>query len=181
MLIGNLMGYDEQRIEVRENTENKNFLPLNVGVFGTVGSGKSNTVQVLVEEASNAGWGCVIIDVEGEYVRMNEPSQRPDMNFILSENYSLAPEGINNFKVYVPSSGASDASQSIRFKVPIAELDISIISDILEFSEPEFRLYERTVEATQRPHLQNQSSRSANSWELTNTYTTLSLYTGKPD
>jgi uncharacterized protein len=160
MLIGSLMGYDEQRIEVRENTENKNFLPLNVGVFGTVGSGKSNTVQVLVEEASKANWGCVIIDVEGEYVRMNEPSHRPDMNTILSEHYSIAPEGIKDFRVYVPSSGASDADHSIRFKVPIAELDISIISDILEFSEPEFRLYERTMEATHRPHLQNQSSRS---------------------
>ncbi len=160
MLIGSLMGYDDHRIEVRENTENKNFLPLNVGVFGTVGSGKSNTVQVLVEEASKANWGCVIIDVEGEYVRMNEPNHRPDMNTILSENFAISPEGIKDFRVYVPSSGASDADHSIRFKVPIAELDISIISDILEFSEPEFRLYERTVEATQRPHLQNQSSRS---------------------
>ncbi len=154
------MGYDEHRIEVRENTETKNFLPLNVGVFGTVGSGKSNTVQVLVEEASKAGWGCVIIDVEGEYVRMNEPNHRPDMNTLLKNNYSISPEGIKDFRVYVPSSGASDAEHSIRFKVPIAELDISIISDILEFSEPEFRLYERTVEATHRPHLQNQSSRS---------------------
>jgi uncharacterized protein len=160
MLIGNLMGYDEQQIEVYENTENKNFLPLNVGIFGTVGSGKSNTVQVLVEEASSANWGCVIIDVEGEYVRMNEPNHNQDMNAILGENYSISPDGIKDFKVYVPSSGASDADHPIRFKVPIAELDISIISDILEFSEPEFRLYERTVEATQRPHLQNQSSRS---------------------
>ncbi len=109
MLLGSLMGYEEQRIEVRANTENKNFLPLNVGIFGTVGSGKSNTVQVLVEEASSADWACVIIDVEGEYVKMNEKNNRPDMNLILSENYSIAPEGIKDFKVYVPSSGASDA------------------------------------------------------------------------
>jgi uncharacterized protein len=157
MLIGNLMGYEEHRIEVRENTENKNFLPLNVGIFGTVGSGKSNTVQVLVEEASSAGWACIIIDVEGEYVRMNEPDDRPDMKLILGENYSLAPEGIKDFRVYVPSSGASDADHPVRFKVPISQLDISIVSDILEFSEPEFRLYERTVEATQRINLQKQA------------------------
>jgi hypothetical protein len=42
--------------------------------------------------------------------------------------------------------------------VPISELDISIVSDILEFSEPEFRMYERTVEATQRTHSQNHAS-----------------------
>ena len=159
MLIGSLMGYEEHRIEVRENTENKNFLPLNVGIFGTVGSGKSNTVQVLVEEASQANWACVVIDVEGEYVKMNEPDNRPEMNRILTENYSIDPEGINDFRVYVPSSGSSDADDPIRFKVPISELDISIVADILEFSEPEFRMYERTIEATQRTNSQNQTSR----------------------
>ena len=150
MLIGSLMGYEEQRVQVRENTDNKNFLPLNVGIFGTVGSGKSNTVQVLVEEASKANWACVIIDVEGEFVRMNEPAENPETNRILRENYSIAPEGIEDFIVYVPSSGSSDADNPIDFKVPIAELDVSIISDILEFSEPEFRMFERTVEASQR-------------------------------
>jgi DNA helicase HerA-like ATPase len=154
------MGYEEQRIEVRVNTENKNILPLNVGIFGTVGSGKSNTVQVLVEEASNANWACVLFDVEGEYVKMNEPNDRADMNLILSEHYSIGSEGIKDFRVYVPSSGTSDAEYPSRFKVPISELDISIISDILEFSEPEFRMYERAVEVTQRTTPQNHSSRS---------------------
>jgi DNA helicase HerA-like ATPase len=161
MLLGSIMGYEEQRIEVRINSENKNILPLNVGIFGTVGSGKSNTVQVLVEEASNANWACVIIDVEGEYVKMSEPGERPDLNAILRENYSLAPEGIQDFRVYVPSSGTSDADHPSRFKVPISELDISIISDILEFSEPEYRMYERAMEATQRSNPQSHSSRLA--------------------
>jgi uncharacterized protein len=159
MLLGSLMGYEDPQIEVRANTENKHFLPLNVGIFGTVGSGKSNTVQVLAEEASSANWACVIIDVEGEYVKMNEKSTRADMNRILSEKYSVTPEGIRDFRVYVPSSGASEADAPVRFKVPISELDISIISDILEFSEPEFRLYERTIEATQRTNLQKSSVR----------------------
>jgi DNA helicase HerA-like ATPase len=159
MLLGSLMGYEEQRIEVRVHTENKNILPLNVGIFGTVGSGKSNTVQVLVEEASNANWACVLIDVEGEYVRMDEPNDRPEMNLILSENYSIAPEGIKDCRVYVPSSGTSDAEYPSRFKVPISELDISIVSDILEFSEPEFRMYEKAVDRIQRTGSQNHSSR----------------------
>lgn len=159
MLLGSLMGYEEQCLEVRVQTENKNILPLNVGIFGTVGSGKSNTVQVLVEEVSNANWACVVIDVEGEYVRMNEPNDHPEMNLILSENYSIAPEGIKDFRVYVPSSGASDAEQPSRFKVPISELDISIVSDILEFSEPEFRMYEMAVDRVQRTGSQNHSSR----------------------
>jgi len=160
MLIGSLMGYDEKQVEIRANAENKHFLPLNVGVFGTVGSGKSNTVQVLVEEASNAGWACVVIDVEGEYVRMNDAQSRPDMNRILRERYSIDSEGMQDFQVFVPSSGSSDADHARSFKVPIADLDISIVSDILEFSEPEFRLYEMAVEASQRTPSQRRSSKS---------------------
>lgn len=159
VLIGHLMGYDEERIEVRANSENKNFLPRNVGIFGTVGSGKSNTVQVLVEEASAAEWACVIIDVEGEYVRMNEASDRADMNAILRERYSLDPSGVVDFRVYVPSSGATEATNPIRFKVPIAQLDISVISDILEFSEPQFRMFDRVVEYTRRNLSQVRSPR----------------------
>jgi DNA helicase HerA-like ATPase len=176
MLLGSLIGYDEQRVEVRVNIENKNFLPLNVGIFGTVGSGKSNTVQVLVEEASHADWACVVIDVEGEYVRMHEPQDRPDMNLLLRERYSIPPEGIEDFQVYVPSSGASDADHASSFKVPISELDISIVADILDFSEPEFRLYERAVEATQRNPSRNRSSRSgAASGDPTYPYTLADL------
>lgn len=160
MLLGSLVGYDEQRVEVRVHSENKNILPLNVGIFGTVGSGKSNTVQVLIEEASNADWACIVIDVEGEYVRMNEPQDRADLNLILRESYSVAPQGRHDFQVYVPSAGESDADEPNYFKVPICQLDISIVSDILEFTEPEFRMYQRAVEATQRTTSRNHSSRS---------------------
>ena len=161
MLLGSLIGYEEQRIEVRVHSENKNILPLNVGIFGTVGSGKSNTVQVLVEEASDADWACVVIDVEGECVRMNEPQDRPDMDLILRESYSVPAQGRGDLQVYVPSAGASDAEAPSPFKVPISELDISIISDILEFSEPEYRLFERAVEATGRTPSQHRSTRLA--------------------
>lgn len=159
VLIGHLMGYEEERIEVRANSENKNFLPRNIGIFGTVGSGKSNTVQMLVEEASEAGWASVIIDVEGEYVRMNEANDISDMNSILSQRFSIQPAGITDFKVYVPSSGTSDAASPIRFKVPIAQLDISVIADIMEFSEPQSRMFERVVEFTRRSNNQSGSQR----------------------
>lgn len=150
ILLGHLMGYEEQRIEVKANSENKNFLPRNVGIFGTVGSGKSNTTQTLIEEATLAGWAVVVIDVEGEYVKMNEPNDRADMNSILETKFNLQPLGIKDFQTFVPSSGESEALFPIRFKVPISQLDISVIADIKEFSEPQFRMFERVVETAQR-------------------------------
>lgn len=157
ILLGHLMGYEDQQIQVRADSTNKNFLPRNLGIFGTVGSGKSNTTQVVIEEAIQAGWAVVVIDVEGEYVRMNEPSNRPDMNQILSK-FDLEPAGIEDFQVFVPSSGESDAANPKKFKVPVSQLDMSVISDILEISEAQFRMFETIIDRAQRARPQNPTS-----------------------
>jgi len=162
ILIGQLMGYEAERIEVKADSDNKNFLPRNVGIFGTIGSGKSNTVQVLVEEAISTGWAAVIIDVEGEYVKMNEATERQDMLALLAENYGLSGAGIPDFNVYVPSSGDSDATNPILFKVPIAQLDSNVVFDIQEFSEPQQRMFERVVSFTIRINQQARTSRLGN-------------------
>jgi DNA helicase HerA-like ATPase len=177
ILIGNLMGYEEQKIEVKSDSNNKNFLPRNVGIFGTVGSGKSNTTQMLIEEATMAGWAVVVIDVEGEYVRMNEPNDRVDMNSILKSNFNLDPIGIADFQTFVPSSGDSEAASPIRFKVPISQLDISVIADIKEFSEPQFRMFERVVEEAQRRNTSTTGASSRLGSLGTGTSTTTQPYT----
>lgn len=138
-LLGHLVG--NKRLHVSAHSDSKNFLPRNVGVFGTVGSGKSNTAQVLMEEAIKAGWAVVVVDVEGEYVRMNEPSTDPRMIEILEDQYRLGPEGVPDFRVYHPTSGTSNGAHPRPFKVPISALDPEIVVDILEFSEAEMRVY----------------------------------------
>src|SRR5437762_6047347 len=85
--LGHLMGY--RGVQVQADVQLKNFLPRNVGIFGTVGSGKSNTTQVLAEEALAAGWAVAVIDVEGEYVRMNEPTADAKMAALLTDTYGL--------------------------------------------------------------------------------------------
>ena len=62
-----------QEVPVGLQSRSKEVLPRNVGIFGTVGSGKSNTAQVLIEEASTCGWAVVVLDVEGEYIGMDAP------------------------------------------------------------------------------------------------------------
>lgn len=158
VLLGHLMGYEEEKIEVRADPNNKSFLPRNVGIFGTIGSGKSNTTQVLIEEATKAGWAVVAIDVEGEYVQMNQPTDHATLSTILSERFGQSPAGIRDFRVYVPSSGGSDAVEPIAFKVPIARLSNDIIYDIQEFSEPQQRMFERIIahiRRTSRPAASN--------------------------
>src|SRR5947208_10961655 len=81
--LGHLMGYTG--VKVHADATKKSFLPRNVGVFGTVGSGKSNTIQVLMEEALATGWAVVTVDVEGEYVRMNEKTDDANLTKLLQD------------------------------------------------------------------------------------------------
>src|SRR5438132_2958542 len=50
MVLGAISGQED--IWFRLQSKNKGVLPRNVGIFGTVGSGKTNTSQVVIEEAS---------------------------------------------------------------------------------------------------------------------------------
>ncbi len=148
--LGHLMGYDG--VEVHTDSESKNFIPRNLGVFGTVGSGKSNTTQVIVEEAIEAGWAVVVVDVEGEYVRMNEATDDNSMSEILRSRYGQEPSGINDFRVYVPQSGHSEADSPRRFKVPISQIDPYVLTDLMELTEAQGRLLEGVMEnARNRP------------------------------
>jgi uncharacterized protein len=138
--LGTLLNYDEVTVEA--NSANKGFLPRNVGIFGTVGSGKSNTIQVLMEEALRAGWAVVAIDVEGEYVRMNEETDDARMAEILRRRYpGRLPRGVPDCRVYVPNAGMTDAPAPIPFKVPIADVPEEIVADILEFTEAQVRMW----------------------------------------
>jgi DNA helicase HerA-like ATPase len=146
--LGHLMGYDA--VEVHTDIANKNFLPRNVGIFGTIGSGKSNTTQVLIEESLDADWAVVVIDVEGEYVRMDEDTVDASMIRILRETHGLQPRGVRDLRVYVPSSGGSDAAQPIPFKVPVSGLDHGVVADILELTEAQVRMFGNLAEAAAR-------------------------------
>ena len=148
--MGHLKGHKRAKVYAKSN--NANFLPRNVGVFGTVGSGKSNTAQVLTEEALNAGWAVVLIDVEGEYVRMNEQTTDPHLITVLDQEYHLPAQGVNDFRVYVPSSGKSAAEVSMPFKVPISGLYPEVVADILELSEAEIRVFEMVTAQATRLH-----------------------------
>ncbi|MFE0148532.1 ATP-binding protein [Nonomuraea sp. NPDC059007] len=140
MQLGTLLGYDGVRVEA--DSTNKGFLPRNIGIFGTVGSGKSNTTQVLMEEAIRAGWAVVAIDVEGEYVRMDQGNDEPHLAFLLEKRFGeRLPRGLPDCRVYVPNAGMTDAPRPVFFKVPISDVPEEIVADILELSEAQVRMW----------------------------------------
>src|SRR6516225_2176385 len=112
VLLGCMSGREDLKVSL--SSMSKDVLPRNVGIFGTVGSGKSNTVQVLVEEASARGWAVILLALESEYVDIEQP------------------KGLDDFHVYYPVSCASDRADSQPFTLRIADFDSSITAELLQ-------------------------------------------------
>jgi len=128
-LLGALEGYPEVRIAVRSDA--KAVLPRNVGIFGTVGSGKSNTCQALIEEAAGAGYAVIVVDVEGEYIEMDQPSAETDLHAALAD-FGLAPRGLDPFAVCYPASASSERTDATQFTLRTCDYQPAVLAEILE-------------------------------------------------
>jgi hypothetical protein len=134
MVLGTLAGCDGLRVGLK--SQSKEVLPRNVGIFGTVGSGKSNTSQVLIEEASAAGWAVIVLDVEGEYVGMDEPGDTPDLAEALTR-YGRRPSGLVDFHVLHPASCASERLDSRPFTLRLADFETAVVTELIQATLPE--------------------------------------------
>jgi uncharacterized protein len=134
MLLGNMSGRDDLTVSLQ--SQNKEVIPRNLGIFGTVGAGKSNSTQVLIEEAAANGWAVIVLDVESEYTAMDEPSQEEKL-FPKLASFGRAPQGLADFEVYYPVSCASDRATSRAFTLRIADFETSVIAEILQTTLPE--------------------------------------------
>lgn len=134
MVLGAISGQEE--ILVRLQSQNKAVLPRNLGIFGTVGSGKSNTAQVLIEEAASQGWAVLVLDVEGEYTAMDQPSGDEALAKKLLR-FGKEPAGLDDFQVYHPAGCASERSSSEPFTLRLADFESSLIAEILQASVAE--------------------------------------------
>ena len=142
MVLGYLIGY--KGVKVKLPAHSMDFLPRNVGIFGTVGSGKSNTAQVLIEEAARLGWAVFVLDLEGEYTFMDQPSQEPAVSELESV-FKLKAEGLKNFEVYVPAGRTSTRFKAIRFTIPFHEMDPYILFEIMEATEAQQRYFSKIL------------------------------------
>ena len=134
VLLGSVAGQDALTVHLQ--SDNKGVLPRNLGIFGTVGSGKSNTTQVVIEEASRNGWAVIVLDVEGEYVDMDLPSEEHELHPCLS-TYGRSPEGIPDFQVLYPASCDSEKAGAEPFTLRLANFDANVICEILNVAMPE--------------------------------------------
>ncbi|MDQ2745355.1 MAG: DUF853 family protein, partial [Chloroflexota bacterium] len=71
-------------LEVRVPSDRKDVLPRHTAVLGTTGGGKSTTIAGGTQQAQAAGMAVILLDVEGEYTHLHEPTNDPRMKTALA-------------------------------------------------------------------------------------------------
>jgi DNA helicase HerA-like ATPase len=95
--LGRVMG--DEDIEIGVPSDRKSVLPRHLAVLGTTGAGKSTTIGGLVWQAQQAGMAVVLLDTEGEYVHIGEPTEDARMRRALGE-LGMTPAGVQNTWLY---------------------------------------------------------------------------------
>lgn len=139
MRLGLVVGYEH--VEVGVPSDQKSVLPRHTAVLGTTGSGKSTTISRLVQQAQQAGMAVILLDVEGEYTFMHEPTEDSRMLSGLSERglpaTGLIPARTRLYHLVGRDTANPDHPNLRPFSLQFARLSPYVVSEILEFSDPQ--------------------------------------------
>ncbi|MCS6802890.1 MAG: ATP-binding protein [Chloroflexota bacterium] len=154
ILLGRAVGYNN--LEVRIPSSDKSVLPRHLAVLGSTGSGKSTTVSRLIAEARARGMAIIVLDVEGEYTFIHEPTDDATMLRFLRERgqeaRGIPKEAIRLY--HLVGHGSSNPAHPCRqpFTLMFDQLAPATIAEILELSEAQierfYRAYELAVDLT---------------------------------
>lgn len=129
--------------------DKKSVLPRHTGVLGTTGGGKSTTVSRMIDQAQRQGFAVILLDTEGEYTLMNEPTEDPTMLKLLAER-GEEPHGVEETTLYT-LAGKRTSNPSHPSK---AEFDLSferfspfVVQELLDLSDAQEERFSQAYEA----------------------------------
>lgn len=133
--IGLSLGHDD--ISVSIPSDKKFVLPRHLGILGTTGGGKSTTVSGLISEFQKSNIATILIDTEGEYTHIDQPTEDEGMlNSLKFRNKS--PKGVANTNLlYLIGRESTNPSHTrIReFCLKFENLSPYAVMEILELSD----------------------------------------------
>jgi len=134
--LGVVVGQEE--ITVAIPTDKKSVLPRHLGIMGTTGGGKSTTVSGAVYQLQKTGYATILIDVEGEYTEIDQPTDDPQMQAALARR-GLTPDGIQDLHILHlvgRETGREAAGGAIQaFCLRFSDLSPHAVKEILELSD----------------------------------------------
>ena len=145
--LGLLAGDD---IEVRVPSDRKSVLPRHTGVLGTTGGGKSTTVSRLMEQAVAADCAVILLDTEGEYTQLNEPTDDQAMIAALTER-GIAPAGIDGTRIYRlvgKETTNEDHPDIVEFSPRFESLSPYAVEEIIDLNEAQKDRFRKAYDTT---------------------------------
>lgn len=150
LTLGVADGFDD--LDVRVPADKKGVFPRHLGILGTTGGGKSTTVSGLVAKAKKNNMAIILIDTEGEYCAIHEPTQDVEMIAALQRR-GLEPSGIDNTHIYhlVGRETANPAHPSITpFSLRFSSLSPYAVKEILELNEAQDQRFLKAYDITKK-------------------------------
>jgi DNA helicase HerA-like ATPase len=135
--LGLAIGYAQLPVAVP--SDQKAVLPRHTAVLGTTGGGKSTTIARLIQQAQAAGMAVVVLDVEGEYTFLHEPTDDARMLRALAER-GLAPAGLDEREIGLYHLVGRDTTNPDHphlrtFSLLFEHLSPHTVMEILDLSE----------------------------------------------
>jgi hypothetical protein len=139
-----------EAIPVGIPSDKKSVLPRHTGIIGTTGGGKSTTVAGFVVRAQEAGFAVVLLDVEGEYTFLGEPTDDPQMQEVLHRR-GLRRGGVADLAIYhLVGRESSNPSHPNRraFGLQFSQLSPYALAELLDLTDAQHERYLRAYDAT---------------------------------
>ncbi|MGA2233958.1 MAG: ATP-binding protein [Terriglobales bacterium] len=137
------VAFDQENIDVSIPSGKKSVLPRHLGILGTTGGGKSTTVSGLISQLQKVGTSVVLLDTEGEYAAINEPTADDRMLKAL-ERRGMSPAGVENTHIYhlVGRETANENHPSVTaFRLDFSEMSPYAFNELLEFTSAQETRY----------------------------------------
>lgn len=145
--LGMAIGHED--IEVKIPSDKKTVLPRHIGILGTTGGGKSTTISGLMSQFQQKGIATIVIDTEGEYTHVGEPTADPTMQKLLA-NRGIPATGIANIRVlhlYGKDTRAKNTTNILPFTLNFSSLSPYAVADILGLNEAQLGRFFKAYDA----------------------------------
>ena len=148
--LGVPVGYEE--ISAAIPSDKKSVLPRHVGILGTTGGGKSTTVSSLISSFQQSGIATIVIDTEGEYTEIYQPTQDHTMLTALEKRGKQA-RGVENVSVYHLVGRETTCPEKRRtraFSLQFSQLSPYLVMGMLEMNDAQEQRYQKAYDIAKR-------------------------------
>src|SRR6266699_1560341 len=148
--LGVPVGYE--KIAAAIPSDKKSVLPRHIGILGTTGGGKSTTVSSLISGFQQAGLATIVIDTEGEYTEIYQPTNDRTMLTTLDKRGKSA-RGVDEVSVYHlvgRETTCPDKGRTRAFSLQFSQLSPYLVMGMLDLNDAQQQRYQKAYDIAKR-------------------------------